>query len=91
MSEPEIPIMVVDRIENDVAVLEGDDGWLDVPAAWLPAGAREGSVIRVEVRREEGATRVAFTLDPDAQAAREAEVQRLRDAIHEGPDGDITL
>lgn len=91
MTQPEIPTLIVDRIENGVAVLEGEDGSLDVPASWLPAGAREGSVLRVEARRDDGASHVVFTLDPDAQAAREAEIRRLRDTIPEGPGGDIAL
>lgn len=91
MGEASISTVIVDRIENGVAVLEGEDGSLDVPASWLPPGAREGTVLRVEVDRDDGASRVVFTLDPEAQAAREAEIGRLRDTIPEGPDGDIAL
>jgi hypothetical protein len=84
-------MVVVDRIEAGVAVLEGSMGMLSVPVSWLPAGAGEGSVLQVEVRREAETSLIGITLDPDARAAREAEIRRLRDAIPDGPGGDILL
>lgn len=83
--------VIVDRIENGVAVLEAEGTPMDVPASWLPAGAREGSVLRVEVTGEGDSSRVVFMLDPEARAAREAEIRELRDSIPEGPGGDIAL
>lgn len=91
MTESDMQTLVVDRIDDGVAVLEGDDGTVDVPASWLPAGAREGSVLRVEIARDDVASRLVLTLDPGARAAREAEARELRESIPEGPDGDITL
>ncbi len=44
---------VVDRIEGEVAVLEGPDGFRDVVLAELPDGIREGDVL--EWVEEEGA------------------------------------
>lgn len=84
-------MLIVDRIEESRAVIEGDDGTFEVPASWLPASAREGSVLGVDVRREGDVSRVVFSLDAEGQAAREAEMRRLRDSIPEGPDGDIAL
>ena len=83
--------LIVDRIEDGIAVLEGDHGLFELPAAWLPEGAGEGAVVQVEVTREVGSSRVALTLDRDARAAREAELRRLRDTIPEGPSGDLAL
>jgi hypothetical protein len=83
--------MIVDRIEDGIAVLEGEAGSVEVPASWLPGGAREGSVVRVEIERVGEASRVTLTLDPEAMAAREAEIRRLRESIPEGPGGDIEL
>lgn len=91
MPQSDARTLVVDRIEDGVASLEGDSGAIDVPASWLPAGAREGSVLRVEASREADTSRLVLTLDAEARAAREAEVRELRESIPEGPDGDIAL
>lgn len=96
MTPSEPRTLIVDRIEDGFAVLEAGDaslevGSMHVPASWLPTDAREGSVLRVEVGREGDSSRVALTLDPETQAAREAEIRALRESIPEGPDGDIDL
>lgn len=45
-------VVVVDRVEGDVAVVEAADGALfDWPVAALPPGAREGDRLVVRVRR----------------------------------------
>lgn len=84
-------MLIVDRIEDGRAVIEGDDGAFEVPASWLPASVREGSVLRADVHHEGDVSRVVFSLDAEGQAAREAEIRRLRDSIPEVPDGDIAL
>jgi hypothetical protein len=38
-------VIVVDRIEEDIAVLEVDGETIDVPLAQLPAGITEGQVL----------------------------------------------
>jgi hypothetical protein len=83
--------MIVDRIEGSLAVVEVDGGTVDLPAAWLPAGAAEGSVLRVEVEQDSGASRVTITLDSAATEDRIEAMRRLRDSIEEGPSGDLTL
>lgn len=46
----------IDRIENGFAVLVGTDGTsVEFPAALLPAGAIEGSVVKLELTLEEKA------------------------------------
>lgn len=83
---------IVDRIEDGVAVIETEDGaqW-QLPPGWLPADAREGSVLVVDVRVGRDQVEVSLRLDARAQAAREAKLRALRDSIPEGPSGDITL
>ena len=52
----------VDRIEEDLAVLEGEDRTMrTVPLSQLPQGIREGAVVT--------ATEEGFTLDADADRA----------------------
>jgi hypothetical protein len=50
--------MIVDRIEGAVAVVEAEKGTVDLPVAWLPTGAREGSVLCAEVERKAESSRV---------------------------------
>ena len=61
-------MIVVDRIEGPMAVLEIDGDRYDIPASALPDGAGEGSVLRL-------------SLDPDAQtdvaAQARARLERL--------------
>lgn len=83
--------MIVDRIEGSIAVVELEDGTVDLPTAWLPAGAAEGSVLSLEVERHVDTSRVTITLDSAATADRTDAMRRLRDSIEEGPSGDITL
>lgn len=91
MTQSDMAVWIVDRIEDGIAVLEGLDRSLDVPASWLPAGAREGSVLRIEVASEDSSSRLSINLDLDAREAREAELRELRKSIPEGPDGDLAL
>lgn len=37
--------MIIDRFENDSAVIETDGGFIDIPRSCLPENAREGDVI----------------------------------------------
>ena len=46
------PRIVVDRVEGPVAVLEVDGRLVDVPAALLPVGAREGTVLSFSIESE---------------------------------------
>lgn len=63
--------MVVDRIEEGVAVIIADDGMrLEVPLESLPVGTREGSVIK---RTPDG-----FEPDPDEEELRRRMAERTR-------------
>jgi len=67
----------IDSIHQGVArVLLGDDASVTVllPAAWLPAGSREGLVLQCEWR-----------IDPEATAGGIQQVQALLDDLGDAP------
>ncbi len=37
--------MIIDRFEGDIAVVEADDGFLEIPRSQLPPEAKEGDVL----------------------------------------------
>lgn len=86
-------IWTVDRVEAGVAVLVGDAGerTAEVSLSGLPAGTREGSVLRVpdiEGRPEWGAA----VLDEELRQARLSEAeQTLRRLRRRDPGGDVVL
>lgn len=62
------PALSVDRIEGDRAILDaGPHGMIEVPAALLPAGAGEGSVLCLALLPE---ARQAALSDAEARLAR---------------------
>ncbi|WP_419942180.1 DUF3006 domain-containing protein [Candidatus Palauibacter sp.] len=93
MSAPAECLWVVDRLEGSIAVVVRDDDERveDVPVAELPAGSREGAVLRVPER--DGRTDwTAAVLDEEARRARlrdaEDVLARLR---RRDPGGDVQL
>ena len=86
-------IWVVDRVNPPLAVLAADDDEyaVDVPLARLPAGVREGSVLRVPHSGREPQWDAA-EVDEELRRARlheaEAALERLR---RRDPGGDIAL
>lgn len=74
---------VIDRIEGNLAVLIVDNKPLNVPLATLPAGAKEGDYLQVEM--QEGAV-ISATIDTAAiQEARQRiaeKLERLRRGDH---------
>lgn len=57
----------VDRVDEGLAVViaEGSDDEYTVPVAWLPEGAREGSIIKL-------------SLDEEAREETASEIKRLQ-------------
>ena len=55
-------MIIIDRIEGDMAVLEIEGATYHVPASALPDGASEGSALRL-------------TLEPATRASREAQAK----------------
>lgn len=52
----------VDQIEGTIAVLllgENEEDRIDFPRKYLPAGCREGSVLSIQLEKDENATRSA--------------------------------
>ena len=65
----------VDRFEGDLAVLVDEDGnSRDVPRHRLPAGAKEGAMVRLEAGG-------SFTPDEEAAARRRARVLALQNRL----------
>jgi len=84
---------VVDSIEEGVATVEEDGArMLYVPGWLLPAGAREGDVLRVSRRDEGGASSLRIEVD---RGATEEALGRSREQVsrlsRSDPGGDIVL
>jgi hypothetical protein len=87
-----MPRYTIDRTQGSITVLEDDKGeTTQVPASWLPSGAREGDVLAVTAEREDQASVVRIAADPGARQERQAEVERTRDSLPRGPKGDVSL
>ncbi|NSW81953.1 MAG: DUF3006 domain-containing protein [Syntrophothermus sp.] len=65
-------MLIVDRIEDDWAVLELDGTVFNVPRRLLPAGAKEGQVLLLSI-----------TIDHEASARRLTEMQKMADSLFE--------
>lgn len=83
----------VDRVESGVAVLVPDTGErvAELPLTDLPAGAREGSVLRVPGAqgRPDWA---AAEIDEELRQARLKEAERILDRLkRRDPGGDVIL
>ena len=74
--------MVVDSISAGVARLEDSDGrFFTVPSDWLPAEAREGSVLLVRRAEESGLARVELLLDEGGEKRRRTAIRGKLDAL----------
>ncbi|MDE5583490.1 MAG: DUF3006 domain-containing protein [Ruminococcus sp.] len=62
-------MMIIDRFEQDFAVVETDDGIIDVSVVYLPENAREGDVI---VLTENG-----YVIDVEETTRRREEIKNL--------------
>lgn len=58
----EVKIMIIDRFEGDIAVIETDGGMIEVNVSELPDNAREGDVLALENGR--------YTVDCEASEER---------------------
>ncbi|MBR1811657.1 MAG: DUF3006 domain-containing protein [Clostridia bacterium] len=67
-------MIIIDRIEDGVAVLETEeDTFLQIPASQLPTGAREGSVLIYKDGE--------YLLDAQTEAARRDRLFRLQQML----------
>src|SRR5687768_15585352 len=76
-----MPRYIVDRFEgSDWAVLEDDQArTFNVPRAWLPTDASEGTVLMATTASGTSLQAVRFEIDPEATRQRQASGRRLRD------------
>ena len=86
-------LWVVDRADGPIAVLirDGDERTATVPVETLPAGSREGAVLRVP--QEDGRPDWAAAVpDEEARRARLSEAEDvLRRLRRRDPGGDVEL
>jgi hypothetical protein len=87
----------IDSMENGVARLEPPQGRrMYLPAAWLPADARENDLLRLRSERDGDSSTLRFERDVEATEAAlqhsRDQVERIRRASRErDPGGDIAL
>jgi hypothetical protein len=88
-----IAFYVVDRVESGVAVLERDDGVMaEVPRRQLPAGAGEGSVLRVSHSAAGEPDWASAVVDEAERAARvKRAAERLERLKGRDPGGDVVI
>lgn len=48
---------IIDRIENDTAVCEAGDSFIDIPLSAFPDGVKEGDVIALTIDKSQTADR----------------------------------
>lgn len=65
-------IAVIDRIEGKLAVLEmeGGAGYIEVPVKFLPAGVKDGNVLRV-----------TFEQDTEEEQKRKDKAKEIQDRL----------
>jgi len=86
-------LWVLDRFEDGVAVLVGDEGGvIEVDAGRLPRKVAAGDVLRIR-RDDRGVIRWGATeVDPEATAARREEAGDILDELRKrDPGGDVAL
>ncbi|CAN5820023.1 hypothetical protein BH11GEM1_BH11GEM1_02700 [soil metagenome] len=89
----------IDSIEEGMARIEEDGGrMLTVPAAMLPAGAKEGQLLRVTLSKGPGGEAVAtrITIDHAATAAAlrksaATTAEAMKNSAKHDPGGDVIL
>jgi len=86
-------VFVIDRIEESVAVLIADAGDEEtVPVRVLPAGLREGTVLRVRRDATGGPDWTTARPDPEETQRRLARARRILDELAKrDPGSDLAL
>ncbi len=83
---------IVERFtDRGHVVLEHETGPFEVPAAWAPAGAREGDVLLAEIDRDRGESRLRLVIDSEATQERRSKLSEKRARLKHGPKGDLNL
>lgn len=46
-------MLIIDRFEGDLAIIECEDKMIEIPVKYLPAAAREGDVLKLVIDEKE--------------------------------------
>lgn len=49
-------MIIIDRFEGEIVVVEYEKKFYNIPRTWLPVGAKEGDVVAVTIAVDEEAT-----------------------------------
>lgn len=63
-------MIIIDRLEGEIAIVEYEDKLYNIPWAWLPARAKEGDVLSLTLE-----------VDKEATAKRREEMKRKVDDL----------
>ncbi|MFP4016775.1 MAG: DUF3006 domain-containing protein [Halanaerobiales bacterium] len=63
-------MLIIDRIEENIAIIETDGNTIEIPRKYLPTEASEGDVIKL-------------IIDKESTEARKNSIQTLADSIFE--------
>ncbi len=58
-------MIIIDRFEGEIVVVEYEEKFYNIPRAWLPVGAQEGDVVGVTI-----------AVDKEATARRREDIER---------------
>ena len=89
-----MPVLyAIDRFEDrDWVVLEDDSArTFRIPRLWIPADAREGQVLAIEIEAAATDRALRISVDTRATAERQRQVDDLRRNLPRGPKGDLSL
>ena len=68
-------MLIIDRFEGDMAVVENDGGIMDIPRSLLPENAKEGDIL---IENNGG-----YTIDSAAVEKRRREIFDLQESLWE--------
>lgn len=49
-------MIIIDRFEGEIVVVEYEEKFYNIPRSWLPVGAKEGDVVAVTIAVDEEVT-----------------------------------
>jgi hypothetical protein len=49
-------VIIIDRFEGEIVVVEYEEKFYNIPRSWLPVGAKEGDVVAVTIAVDEEVT-----------------------------------
>ncbi|MFP4660837.1 MAG: DUF3006 domain-containing protein [Halanaerobiales bacterium] len=63
-------MLIVDRFENNIAIIETEEKTIEIPRKYLPMGASEGDVLKL-------------IIDDEGTEVRKNRIQKLADSLFE--------